>query len=116
MNTQTDRNEASRERRGNGEIHARSTLYTGATLILLLILNFAFALVQYIRLEARVDVNTEWRKSQAALVVTQQEQYIKGLMAIQGLSASMEVLIKQVAVLSEQQEAFRRELSAQRTK
>ena len=116
MNTQTDRNEASRERRENGNIHARSTLYTGATLVLLLILNFAFAIVQYIRLEAQVEINTEWRKSQVALVVTQQEQYIKGLMAIQGLSASMEALIKQVTVLSEQQEAFRRELSTQRPK
>ena len=116
MNTQTDRNEAARERRENGNSHARSTLYTGATLILLLILNFAFALVQYIRLEARVEINTEWRKSQAALMVTQQEQYIKGLMAIQGLATSVEALVKQVAALTEQQESFRRELSAQRLK
>ena len=116
MVTETGHNESSLERHEIMENRNRNTVIAAITLALLLILNFSFALIQYIRLESRVEVIDEWRKGQMATAVAQQERYIQGLMAIQGLTTTMQALTKQVAALSEQQEAFRRELAGQRIK
>jgi len=113
MVTDADRNHAVERHEMRDSQNRRNTI-AAATLFAFLTLQLIVSVVAFKDLESDVRQNTEARQMQAAMSLAQQERYVEGLMVIQRLVATMEALTKQVAVLAEQQEAFRRELAAQR--